>query len=122
MRISDWSSDLCSSDLQPLRDALDDRGLLDRLLQILARFDDARRRGRDAGDHAALQHQLHRVCDRPLLIVVEFLRALLDLERRPRGDAPVAMTLADRDAAATAEGGAERLHEDRKSTRLNSSH
>src|SRR3546814_1260924 len=101
MRISDWSSDVCSSDLllrvrkllrggaafledgdhlfefgvelgdrvarrilklhQPLRDALDDRGLLDRLLQILARFDDARRRGRDAGDHAALQHQLPRV-------------------------------------------------------------
>src|SRR3546814_13497291 len=90
MRISDWSSDVCSSDLgalefiellrvrkllrggaafledgdhlfefgvelgdrvarrilklhQPLRDALDDRGLLDRLLQIMARFDDARR-------------------------------------------------------------------------------
>src|SRR3546814_9939647 len=109
MRISDWSSDVCSSDLgalefiellrvrkllrggaafledgdhlfefgvelgdrvarrilklhQPLRDALDDRGLLDRLLQILARFDDARRRGRDRSEeHTSELQSLMRI-------------------------------------------------------------
>src|SRR3546814_943611 len=114
MRISDWSSDVCSSDLNRLVETIDDHRIEpavagDRGQRIIAEGDIA-----DTRDH-------HRfipvafVAERRALQITRRLRILLAGQRARYGDAA--------DDVGVSIFGLQRIIEaDRKSTRLNSSH
>src|SRR3546814_10071065 len=109
MRISDWSSDVCSSDLVPLHQRLVERDALqlpgaggERVVRAVAVVVPARRSGQGGGLLAvAVEHRLtegdEAVLHRPL--------RRIGLGHRPRRA-----------------GGRQDRDQDRKSTRLNSSH
>src|SRR3546814_4409583 len=104
MRISDWSSDVCSSDFSALRDTL--------ASQPVAMADT---RSVPAGKYgkAALEKLGLWGAVRPHVVAAENVRAALALVER--GAAPLGIVYAT-DARASAKV------RDRKSTRLNSSH
>src|SRR3546814_5310844 len=107
MRISDWSSDVCSSDLRRNAGAADH--FLERREEILAQFAFGKRRGADIGAALGLAvpgQVLERREDVPRL---EHARAPRPLQSLDRGDAHLADEIGV-------------FAEDRKSTRLNSSH
>src|SRR3546814_8589861 len=71
MRISDWSSDVCSSDLQPLDDAVQLEVPVDLLVERIA--GGAKAEGRDDESPESVRTRL-RVYDEQTAPVIEFYR------------------------------------------------
>src|SRR3546814_4670493 len=113
MRISDWSSDVCSSDLPPVDHGHAHgqlRARLDRDAAVLAGKEG---RPQQVGDHAGV---VQRAALAAVLLLVE---AFVEIEHRRRRRAGA---IAERPQGLDPGPRHQRLMRDRKSTRLNSSH
>src|SRR3546814_3146637 len=112
MRISDWSSDVCSSDLRGFAELLVGAAVAraEETADSLARFEEIGGVGGDEADRAR----------KPVAAIERRRRAAQDLDRLD--EAEIDIVAASRRLRAEAETVGNAHAVDRKSTRLNSSH